>query len=331
MNDMVPTLTEVPEHLAKYIGQTSALSESIAAGLSSGTSHPRISLKGSRFRIVEDGAETVIDATYLEVIIVGANPRLSKMYYDKPWDPDAEAEAPTCSSLDGVSPDTGVEDPQSDLCATCPHNAWGSKTTPAGTKIKACPDQKRLAVVAANNPSGPVYLLVVTPAALKGLNAYQKTLDMRKIPAEIVRTRISFDTSASYPLLTFAVAGFIDEDTQEEVEKHFGSDEVLEITGEAVPAKAEPEPEPKPKPRKAAVRAKPEPEPEPESEPEPEPEPEPSAAAQAFGAAPAKEKPKAAKPKATRARAKPKADPVEVDDMDDLVAEIEALVGGDDG
>jgi hypothetical protein len=183
---------------------------------------------------VDGDTETVLPDTTLQVVIVGANPRLSKTWYAKAWTKDSEPQAPDCFSLDGMSPDAESTSPQNDLCASCPQNAWGSKVTDAGQQIKACSDTKRLAVVAADDPSGPIYLLTVTPAALKGLNQYQKELSMRGIPAEIVKTAISFDTDASFPKLKFGFGGFIEEDTQQLVDGLFGSESVREITGEIV-------------------------------------------------------------------------------------------------
>ncbi len=174
-----------------------------------------------------------------------------------------------------------------------------------------------MAVVAADDPDGPVYLLQVTPSALKGLNAYHKELSMRGIPAEIVKTKIGFDTDASYPKLKFGFAGFLDEDAYAAVEPLFGADNVLDITGERQPEVASTET----KPRKAAVKA------EPKAEPEPEPVAEPVA----------EEKPKrgfgAAKAEAPKAAAKPKAEPkaaAEADDVLSLADEIASLVGDDD-
>jgi hypothetical protein len=202
--------------------------------MTSNSGFPRISIKASRFRIVDGDTETVLPDTTLQVVIVGANPRLSKTWYAKAWTKDSEPQAPDCFSLDGMSPDAESTSPQNDLCASCPQNAWGSKVTDAGQQIKACSDTKRLAVVAADDPSGPIYLLTVTPAALKGLNQYQKELSMRGIPAEIVKTAISFDTDASFPKLKFGFGGFIEEDTQQLVDGLFGSESVREITGEIV-------------------------------------------------------------------------------------------------
>lgn len=325
MSNLVPTNIQVPAHLAAKVGQPSALSQSIASGISSGQAFPRISIKGARFRIVEDGTETVLDTTTLEVVIVGANPKLSKTYYAKAWDKDAEPTAPDCYSLDGIRPHPEAENPQNDICAGCPHNAWGSKIGPQGQQLKACTDQKRLAIVAADDADGPIYLLQVTPAALKGLNAYHKELATRGIPAEIVRTKIGFDTDASFPKLKFGFGGFLDEETYAAVEPLFGRDDVLEITGEKQPeAAAEPS-----KPRKAAVKAKPAPEPEVDEEDEaPAPAPAAEEPKRGFGAkkaAPA-EKPKAA----AKPKAEPKAAAEVSDDVSSLADEISALIGDDD-
>ena len=328
MSNIVPVNIQVPAHLAGRVGVPSVLGAALTGGLSSGQSFPKISIKASRFRIVEGDTETVLDSTNLDVVVVGANPRLSKTWYAKAWSKDAEPTAPDCFSLDGVGPDPEATDPQNDMCASCPQNAWGSKVTDSGQQIKACSDNKRLAVVAADDASGPVYLLSVTPAALKGLNQYQKELSVRGIPPEIVKTRVSFDTDASFPKLKFTFGGFLDADVQEVVDGLFGSEQVKEITGEtpktpvAVPqiAKA---PAPAPVAPKPAVKAA-----APVEEPAPAPAPAQAAAPKrGFGAskpaAPAAAAP-AAKPAAKPAAA---AAPAASDAATSLADEIAALVG----
>jgi hypothetical protein len=325
VSNIVPVNIQVPAHLAGRVGVPSVLGAALTGGLSSGNSFPKISIKASRFRIVEGDTETVLDSTNLDVVVVGANPRLSKTWYAKAWSKDAEPTAPDCFSLDGVGPDPESTDPQNDMCASCPQNAWGSKVTDSGQQIKACSDNKRLAVVAADDASGPVYLLSVTPAALKGLNQYQKELSVRGIPPEIVKTRVSFDTDASFPKLKFTFGGFLDADTQETVDGLFGTEAVKEITGEtprtpvAVPKVAAPAPvAPRPAVRAAA----------PVEEPAPAPAPAQAAAPKrGFGAskpaAPAAAAP-AAKPAAKPAAA---AAPAASDAATSLADEIAALVG----
>jgi hypothetical protein len=318
-NALIPANIQIPAHLAARVGSGSALAQSLTGGLSSGQSFPRISIKGARFRIVEGDTETVLDSTSLDIVIVGANPRLSKTWYAKQWTPDSEPQSPDCFSLDGLSPDPESNDPQNDMCASCPQNAWGSKVTPTGQQIKACSDQKRLAIVAADDPEGPVYLLSVTPAALKGLNQYQKELSVRGIPPEIVKTRVTFDTDASFPKLKFSFGGFLDESTQAIVDGLFGTDEVKEITGE-VPRQAVAVP-------KIAATAKVAPKPVVEVAPEePAPAPAQSEAApkRGFGASKSAAKPAPAKP----AQAKPAPAPaVDTDAATSLADEIAALVG----
>ena len=313
MSNLIPVNTQVPAHLAARIGQPSALAQSLAGGLGGGgDAYPRISLKGSRFRIVEGKTETVLDTLRLDVIVVGANPNLSKAWFEGAWDANAEAKAPDCYSLDGIRPHTDSVNKQNDLCAGCPQNAWGSKITPTGAQVKACSDKKRLAIVAADDPTGPIYLLEVTPAALKGLNEYQKELAIRGIAPEIVQTRLSFDSSASFPKLVFGFGGFLDEETMLAVDDIFGSDKVKEITGEAVAAApvALPPAVKKPAPLKVV-----EPEvlpPEPEevvAEVEEAPAPRRGFGAKAAAAPVEKAAPKAAAPKAVapKAAAKPAA------------------------
>jgi hypothetical protein len=316
MSNITLANVQVPAHLAQRVGVPSVLAQSLGGGIGGGEAIPRISIKGSRFRIVEGSTETVLDTTTIDVVVVGANPRLSKTWYAKAWTPESEPSSPDCFSMDGVSPDASSTEPQNDLCASCPQNAWGSKVTPQGKQIKACSDQKRLAVVAADDPTGPIYLLQVTPAALQGLGSYQKELSHRGIPAEIVRTRLSFDTAASFPKLKFDFGGFLDEATQAEVDKLFGTEEVRSITGELRTSTAPAVP-------KIAAPQQVAPKPAPVAAPQPAPTPvaeEPVAPKRGFGApkkaaAPAAAPVKAAAPAAAAPSAASLAD------------EIAALVG----
>jgi len=232
-NDIVPLDLQIPAHLADRVGKPSVLGDSLGGGISGGAEFPRISIKGSRFRLIDGGAESVLDTNALEVVIVGANPGLSKAWYATAWNPDAEPTAPDCYSLEGDKPHPDSTQPQNDICTGCPQNAWGSSITPQGKKVKACADKKRLAVVSADDPSGPIYLLEVTASALKGLNKYNTGLRMRNIPTEVVRTVVSFDTDASYPKLQFGFGGLLSEDVQKLVDPLFGSAQVVEITGAA--------------------------------------------------------------------------------------------------
>lgn len=326
MSNIVSLDAKVPAHIANRIGKPSALAEKLVGGISSGETWPRISIKGGRFRIKEGDAETVLQSTTIDVVIVGSNPRLSKTYYAKAWDPSAEATAPDCSSMDGVRPDANVAEPQNDICATCPHNAWGSKKGPQGQDLKACSDSKRIAVVSADDPSGQIYLMLITPAALKDLNQYQKDLSHRGIAPELVRTRIGFDTNASFPKLKFGFGGWLTEDEIAAVDEVLSNPTIPEMTGEKMrnaPAQIEAPAKPKPQ----LVKAAPVQEEEVEEE-APAPAPKRGFGAKAEAAAAA---PKAAAPKAAPA-AKPKAAPVAVADtsLEDEIASMLAEAPNDD-
>lgn len=317
---LIPANLQVPAHVQKLMSQPSALAQSVMGGLSTGADYPRISIKGSRFRIVEGGAEQVLDTLKLDVVIVGANPRLSKTFYLEKWNPDqAEGKSPDCYSLNGIAPVPESPQRQNDICATCPQNRWGSKVVD-GKELKACADQKRLAVVAADDPGGPVYLLQVTPAALQGLNKYQRELTMRGIPAEVVRTTVGFDTDASFPKLTFAFGGFNTEENQLIVNDLFSAPAVMAVTGEtqtpepAVPAASAPAQRP------ASVTVAPSPPPPPPPPPPAPPEPP----KRGFGAA--KAAPATATVQQTApAAAKPAAAPA-VSNSADLAKEIGGLI-----
>lgn len=230
-NEIVPFDTAVPAHLAGRIGKSSALAVAMEGGIGGGVDYARISIKASRFRIVQGGSETLLPDITLAVVIIGANAGVSKAFYASAWNPDVETTGPDCYTMDGIRPDTLSPQPQNDLCATCPHNAWGSKVTDAGTQVKACADKKRLAVVAADDPSGNIYLLEVTAGALKNFKQYNRDISMRGIIPEIARTIISFDTEASYPKLKFNFGGFLDDAAQIIIDPLIESAKVREITG----------------------------------------------------------------------------------------------------
>ena len=95
---------------------------------------PRISLRSSMFNTVVDGEVSIISTNAIEVVIVGANPNLSKAWYAEAWSPDSSNTTPDCFTLDGIKPDAKSLQPQNDLCASCHRNSWGSRVTPHGTR-----------------------------------------------------------------------------------------------------------------------------------------------------------------------------------------------------
>ena len=171
-----------------------------------------ISIRGSRFRISKGGEETVMlnenqePIPSLECVLIKASRNVSKIYYEASY-AEGDAESPDCWSVNGMTPDAGAEKPQSKTCATCPQNQWGSKITPAGKKTKACGDNRRVAVVPLGDIKNQKYdgamMLRIPAASLADLALYGKGMASKGFPYNAIATRIGFDTSASFPKLTF--------------------------------------------------------------------------------------------------------------------------------
>lgn len=213
MNELVPSNLSIPAHLANRVNASdrSALTQDLLAGTSTG-SLPRISIRAGRFRIVEGGAETVLQETELSVMILKSNPALIKTFFSGAYDPNASEQAPSCFSYDGIRPNPAATNPQSDSCAGCPQAAWGSKISPTGAKIKACSDSKRMAVVAATDPGGKAYQLSVPAASLRPFGEYVQLLAQRGIDIDLVKTVVYFDLQADFPRLLFRYGGWITEE-----------------------------------------------------------------------------------------------------------------------
>jgi hypothetical protein len=143
----------------------------------------------------------------IEVVIVKANAHLSKIWYENGY-VEGSAAAPDCFSNNGITPDASSAKKQSNTCATCPMNAWGSRITPAGKAGKACSDSKRIAVVPLADLNNEVYggpmLLRVPAASLNDLAAYGTKMQQIGYPYQAIGTRIAFDPAESYPKFVFS-------------------------------------------------------------------------------------------------------------------------------
>ena len=248
-----------------------------------GGGFPVLSTKQKQFAVVRDGNRTTLmnpkdpdaPATYVDVVILKANPNKSKVFYLKGYDPESsEGQKPDCYSSNGVEPAADATAKQSKKCATCTHNQWGSKITDKGAaKGKACSDTVRLAVAPAGQVNEPM-LLRVPPASIKSLGEYGQMLGKRGVGYNMVVTKIAFDTESQHAL-TFKAVGFLDDAAFSEVQSTIQSDAVQNILGASVVAdtaaandepvavekapavKAEPKPAPAPAPKPVAKAEKP--------------------------------------------------------------------------
>lgn len=231
MTNLVPfNQAALPAHLQQAAG--SAQANLIAASGTGGGSVDHISIKGARFHVVRSGQQPVtLELFKLQVIIVHANPGVTKALFEGAWNPDADAEAPICSSDDGVAPRADSEKPQCATCAACPQNQFGSKINPQTQKqTKACQDKKTIAVVTPGAAGGEMLRLQVPAASLKDFGNYLRSLP---VAYQYVITEISFDTTVSFPKLTFKPVDYVSAEEVATVDKRHNSDEAKAMAGVA--------------------------------------------------------------------------------------------------
>jgi hypothetical protein len=235
-------IANVPAHIAARIAarQQAGTKSSVASAIVSdnGPSIPRISIRAGRYRLNEEGVETTVGVT-LDTIIVGANPRVSKVFYAKAFDASADNVRPDCWSNDGLKPDVSIDAPVHNACADCPNNVLGSKILPSGAKSKMCADQRHLAVVAAADPT-KVYSLTVPVSGMKALREYFKDLGNYNIGPEEVVTELGFDDAASFPKITFKQKGYVPEKAIGRIDNLLTSDSVKVATRLMAPKDAGP-------------------------------------------------------------------------------------------
>lgn len=230
MNELV-TQTQLPAHLA-HLAQYNPGAAAMG-GITSGSAIYQIGIKTSRWRLQSpNGKEDVVANHHLDIIITDANPNLSKVFYIGTYNPaDTEFKAPDCYSDNGVGPNARSAKPQCSTCAACPNNVWGSKVTPSGSQTKACTDSKKLAVILADNPTGPVYLFKIPAASLKNLFQFVESLSNRGIPLPGIVVRLTFDAQADYPKILFAPKGWASVEQVAAISKVLGTEELKSVIG----------------------------------------------------------------------------------------------------
>jgi hypothetical protein len=196
-----------------------------------GNSTQRISIKGGVFRLLAGGKEiAAIDERFLDVLIVKAAPKVSRIFYAKSYDGD-NITGPDCWSNDGERPDASAENKQGTTCMSCPQNIAGS----GQGNSRACRYQQRLAVVLENNIEGDILQLTLPATSVFGkedgdkrpLQAFARNLAMQNPPIspEMIVTRMKFDTKAEAPKLHFAPSRWLTDEEYAIVKTQGDSDE----------------------------------------------------------------------------------------------------------
>ena len=199
-------------------------SSTLALAGGSGVNSKRISIKGGVFRLMAGGKEvTAIEDRYLDIVIVKAAEKVSRVFYAESFDSDAAAAPPDCSSADGEKPDAHIKDKPAANCMTCPNNIAGS----GKGNSRACRYQQHLAVVLANDLEGEVMKLTLPSTSIFGkeegdkrpLQAYARYLAVQNPPVSVeqIVTRMRFDTKAESPKLFFQPMRWLTDDEYVEV------------------------------------------------------------------------------------------------------------------
>ena len=196
-------------------GELSAVARALVGGGGAGGGK-RISIKGGVFRLMSDGKEVAsIEERHLDVVVVNAAPKVSRTFYMGKFE-EGTASAPDCWSADGETPNPTSANKQASSCATCPQNIAGSGD---GTS-RACRYSQRLAVVLANNIEGDVMQLSLPAQSIFGkeegdnrpLQAYARYMAAQGAGADMVVTRLKFDTRAAVPKLFFKALRWLTDD-----------------------------------------------------------------------------------------------------------------------
>lgn len=143
----------------------------------------------------------------INVVVVGALPKVSRIYYSEKFDPNKEATLPNCWSNLGDKPEDAAADKQHSNCTDCPQNIKGSGDTGG----KACRYQRRIAVMVEGDESGEVYQFNVPAKSLFGkgtgnvhpFESYVKFLIANGESPDNVVTNISYDLNADSMELLF--------------------------------------------------------------------------------------------------------------------------------
>jgi hypothetical protein len=187
-----------------------------------------VSIKGKMFGLPQpDGTTRTLPlGSTLGVMVVGISPQeptlFSKNYFEAAYQ-DGDAEAPTCSSEDGLEPSQFVTTPQAKTCASCQWNRFGTARGDDGTarKGKACSDTKHLLIVPLYNQGipvaervqrlseGQVMQLQVPPTSLKALTELGKSLAAAGAEVNEIGVHITFSDATS-PQLVLSPARWLD-------------------------------------------------------------------------------------------------------------------------
>ena len=199
----------------------------------------RISIRNSKFSIVDSGKTIMMEDTFRDLVIVDAAV-VSRSYYANAFDPN-RSEVPTCWSADTQRPSTDVprEQKQAARCMDCPQNIRGS----GSNRGRACRFAQRLAVVF-DGQLDEVYQLQLPATSIYGrgngghmpMQDYVKFLSSRGSVATRIITRVYFDEQSPIPKLYFKPIRSLNEGEATKVSELKNNPDTLKAISLDVPA-----------------------------------------------------------------------------------------------
>ncbi len=172
--------------------------------------------KGKDFTIENHSEEDIETKEFVGVILYQS---AANAWWEQKFG-QGDAVVPDCASHDGITPSSQYKHLQSDTCAKCKHNQFGSAVDDAGEKApgKACRNVKRVVVLRMDDPEIPV-LMTVPPSSIPSFNDYMVTLKKKKRPHWSVGTKFFIKTQSNkrgidFPQVQFEIAGFVNKEEQ---------------------------------------------------------------------------------------------------------------------
>lgn len=216
-------MNNLPAYLQNRQPSTSSMAATLVGNLGSG-SPPYISIRNNKFTAVDStGAEKPVGGynqqpdqygvvgVYVDVVLADNNEHTSKVWFEKPFDPNGDWMPPDCWSDNGIGASRNATKPQSTLCMQCPKNDWGSAVSKvSGKGIKACHDVQKMAGIIPGDDI--IYQLRIPPNSRGNLRDYVLKFTGQPFDLRDVVTRIWFDQQ-TIGTLKFVGLGWLDEQT----------------------------------------------------------------------------------------------------------------------
>jgi len=125
-----------------------------------------------------DRKESSFVGTILDISRINA-------WWEQSFDESGGNTPPQCASMDGITPASNCEAPQSTTCATCPQNTFGSD----GKRGKACKNMKRVHIMVPGSMFP--HRLTLPPSNLRPVDEYVSMLTGKNLPYQLVQTEFS--------------------------------------------------------------------------------------------------------------------------------------------